>query len=205
VLPGQFRVLGAPDQFDWLQGFAGMADRLKSFNAFYHGPAWRKYRAQVNKILLDNDNVLLLQPAHPGSGFVIPESPHARAMPAPKGLVVLTIYYLGSNSSVRFNALFEKSIRPIVQEHGARILGTFVTNRSPNNFPALPLRTDSNVFVSFACYADNAAYERAQDALSADPRWASVQDELSLAQMYIAPEVHLLAPTPRSVLRCNAI
>lgn len=204
-LPGQFRVTSNPNQFDWLQGFRSMSARLKGFNAFYQGSAWRTYRARVNEELLENGNVLLLQPAHAGSGF--PDSgtprPPIGSTAAPHGVVVATIYYLGANSSARFDRYFEQTIRPVVTRYGARVLATFVTDHSPNNFPKLPVRGDVDVFLWFACYASGTAYRQFETSLTADPRWWAIQGDFALDQMYLPTEIHVLQPTPRSTLRCD--
>jgi hypothetical protein len=202
-LPGQFRVAGFPNRFDWLQGFSDMPARKRDFETFYHGSAWKKYRRLVNALLLENGNVILLQPAHDGSGFPkSPPRPPRGPSVEPKGLVVATIYYLFSYSGAQFDKLFERSVRRVVRDNGARVLATFITDHSPNNFPILPVRTDVNLFVWFACYNGEAAYDRYASALSNDPRWWTIEGDLALAQMYIPPEVDMLQPTPRSQLRC---
>jgi hypothetical protein len=203
ALPGQFRVAGFPNRFDWLQGFSSMPARKREFEAFYHGSAWKKYRKLVNTWLLENGNVVLLQPANAGSGFSEPSPrPPRGSMVQPKGVVVATIYYLVSYSGTQFDKFFEGSIRPVVQNDGARVLATFITDRSPNSFPILPVRTDVNLFVWFACYSGEAAYDRYTTALSNDPRWWTIDGDLALARMYIPPEVDILRPTPRSLLHC---
>jgi hypothetical protein len=204
ALPGQFRVAGFPNRFSWLQGFSSMPARKTDFGSFYSGSAWKAYRKLVNSLLLENGNVILLQPAHDGSGFPLPPvRPPLGNTVEPKGVVVATMYYLGSNSGERFDRMFETAIRPVVRGHGANILASFVTDHSPNNFPSLPVRGNENLFVWFACYADESAYDRYAVALSNDPRWWGVEGNFALAQMYVPPEVDLLRPTPRSSLRCS--
>jgi hypothetical protein len=202
-LPGQFRVVGFPNRFDWLQGFSSMPARKADFEAFYGGAAWKSLRNEVNSLLLENGNVILLHPAHDGSGFPAPPPRPPRGnTAAPKGLVVATIYYLGSNGGAQFDASFERTIRPVVSAHGASVIATFVTDHTPNNFPKLPVREDVNLFVWFACFADESAYNTYGRSLSDDPRWWTVEGEFALDGMYIPPEVDVLQPTPRSSLRC---
>lgn len=203
ALPGQFRVLEDPNRFFWLQGFQSMSERLAAFNRFYHGTAWKTYRRQANTAFLDTDNVLLLHPAHPGSGFVKPSQPRLPfgAVRKSTGIAVMTIYDL-SQSPAAFDRVFEEKIRPVVQADGAGAIATFVTDRSRNNFPALPVRTDANVFVWFACFPSSAAHARYEANLAADPKWAEARGELALAGVFIAPEVWQLEPTPRSSIQC---
>ena len=203
-LPGQFRVVGFPNRFDWLQGFSSMPARKRDFESFYGGRAWKAYRKDVNSLLLENGNVVLLQPAHRGSGFKAPpQRPPLGSTSEPAGLVALTIYSLGSTSGTQFDRTFEETIRPVVRAHGAAVLASFVTDHAPNNFPILPVRADVNLFVWFACFANESAYRRYALSLSNDPRWWSVEGNFALAGMYVPPEVDLLRPTPRSSLRCS--
>jgi hypothetical protein len=202
---GQFRVMDDPNKFYWLRGFASMADRATGLAAFYHGPVWRKYRGVANPWLLENNNVLLLHPAHEGSGFAAPTAarPPIGSTAQTQGLMVAEIYFLGPNTGSQFDAVFEKTIRPVMQDAGARIVATLATEHSPNNYPSLPIRDDANVFVSIACYADDASYQQFKAARNADRRWWTVVGNFALAQMYVPPEVDRLLPTPRSALRCE--
>jgi hypothetical protein len=203
ALPGQFRVVGFPNRFDWLQGFSSMAARKSDFETFYYGAVWKAHRKAVNSLLLENGNVILLHPAHDGSGFPEPPTrPPLGSTSVPPGLVVATIYDLGSTAAEPFDKTFETTIRPVVTARGARIIASFVTDHSPNNFPILPVRADVNFFVWFACYADEQAYDRYAVALSNDPRWWTVEGNFAIAGMYEPPEVDLLQPTPRSALSC---
>ena len=62
---GVFTEPAAPDQFVWLRGFAGMAQRLHGLQAFYGGPVWQQHRDAANATMIDSDNVLLLRPIAP--------------------------------------------------------------------------------------------------------------------------------------------
>lgn len=203
-LIGEFRQVGMPNKFYWIRGFPSMPARAKALQAFYYGPVWRKYRNVANPMLLENDNVLLLKPAHPGSGFRLSgKRPPIGDRVRPAGLVVSTIYYLGSNSGTQFDGIFEKQIRPIVESDGASIRGTFTSNRVPNNFPKLPIRSDANVFAWVGCFASESAYNRYASRLADDPRWWTIEGNFALASMYVPPEVDLLEAGPRSQLNCE--
>ncbi len=201
---GQFRVIENPNSFFWIRGFADMPRREQALTTFYHGPVWKTYRSRANSMLVENDNVLLLHQAHDGSGFPAPTAPRAPLGSTidPPGIIAATMYYLGSNLAATFDSGFEKTIRPLVTEHGARVMATFATDNSPNNYPSLPIRTDANLFVWFSCFPSESAYEAYANALIADSRWAEVRSGFALAHMYIQPEVWLLQATPRSQLHC---
>ncbi len=201
---GQFRVIDDPNRFFWLQGFDGMSARLASFKRFYSGVTWKSYRGTVNAVLLDNDNVLLLHPAQTGSGFARPSQPRPPlgTVRRGNGIAVATIYDLRDSTEQNFNDFFERTVRPVVESHGAKIIATLVTDNSPNNFPALPVRTNTNVFLWMACFADQQAYQSYLASLTADLKWAQVRGDFALAHMFIVPEVWQLEPTPRSSIQC---
>ena len=185
---GQFRNLDDPDQFVWLRGFNDMSAREQSLNAFYSGPVWKAHRDAANATMIDSDNVLLLRPARPGMGFVLEAGPSPAS-----GLCVVSIYSLEQPAGQGFIDFFEQSLRPLLVEAGAKILGCFITENSPNNFPALPVREGEQVFVCFAGFRDAAAYER-----------YTLPDEIAEAlakHIKGRPEVLRLAPTARSRLK----
>jgi NIPSNAP len=66
---GQFRNVDDPDRFVWLRGFRDMTSRAKALQDFYGGPVWKAHREAANPTMIDSDNVLLLRPALPTSGF----------------------------------------------------------------------------------------------------------------------------------------
>src|SRR5438552_5092724 len=92
---GQFRDLDHPDRFVWLRGFRDMTSRAEALTDFYGGPVWKAHRESANATMIDSDNVPLLHPATPPSGFSFgnKESPPARANEARSELIVATIYY----------------------------------------------------------------------------------------------------------------
>jgi hypothetical protein len=64
---GQFRDLDNADRSVWLRGFADMASRPASLQAFYGGPVWETHREAANATMVDSDNVLLLRPVEPAA------------------------------------------------------------------------------------------------------------------------------------------
>ncbi len=92
---GQFRDLDHPDRFVWLRGFPDMTSRAKALTDFYGGPVWKAHREAANATMIDSDNVLLLRPALPTSGFSLGNLKRAPvgSDEVPASLVVATIYY----------------------------------------------------------------------------------------------------------------
>jgi quinol monooxygenase YgiN len=133
---GTFRDLDRPDRFVWLRGFADMDARRQALEAFYGGPVWAAHRDAANATMIDSDDVLLLH----GAGkrpVLLPTHPD-RDRPNPGNSVVdVSIFALGDQGEGEFAR---------VAERADGLLAAFATERSRNNFPRLPIRSD-NVFV----------------------------------------------------------
>ena len=159
---GQFYDLDDSNRFVWLRGFNDMPARAQSLNAFYGGPVWKEHRDAANATMIDSDNVLLLRPVHPTSGFSLqngnrpPRGSHAKQA----GFVTATIYYFNKPVDSDFIHYFENAIHPVLMETDAPLLAYFVTEDSPNTFPRLPVREGENVFVWFTGFQDQDAYEQ---------------------------------------------
>ena len=178
-LIGTFRDLNDPDRFVWLRGFPNMTARAQSLGAFYGGPVWKAHREAANATMIDSDNVLLLHPAWDGSDAL-----QKGDSGTPSRIVTVTICPLEANATEAFIDRFQQTI-PSLESAGARVIGAFVTESSPNNFPALPVREGENVFVWISRFAD---------ANRAPP--ATVLEHL----LQRPPEVLRLSPTVHSRL-----
>jgi quinol monooxygenase YgiN len=199
---GQFRDLDDANRFVWLRGFRDMPSRERGLADFYGGPVWKAHREVANATMIDFDNVLLLRPARPASGFRVENGERSPpgASEAPGGLVVATVYSFDAPAGADFLDFFEHELRPVVKDAGASILAYFVTEESTNNYPALPVREGEQVFVWFSRFEDEAAYEQHAAALARSPRWSEVSEALA---RHVAgpPEVRKLSPTARSLVR----
>jgi hypothetical protein len=199
---GQFRDLDNPNRFVWLRGFRDMPSRAQALKDFYGGPVWKAHREAANATMIDSDNVLLLHPAMPTSGFSFgnKERPRVGADVARSELIVATMYYFDAPVDAGFAQFFEKAVKPAVTDSGASVLVNFVTEHSENTFPALPVREGENVFVWFARFNDAAAYERHIAALTRSTLWRDeISKELS-RRLKREPETLKLSPTTRSLL-----
>jgi hypothetical protein len=199
---GQFRDLDNPNRFVWLRGFRDMPSRAQALKDFYGGPVWKAHREVANATMIDSDNVLLLHPATPTSGFWFgnKKRPRVGSNEARSELIMATIYYFDAPVEPAFVEFFEKTMKPAVIGSGAAVLSYFVTEHSENTFPALPVREGENVFVWFARFDDPAAYERHIAALTQSPSWRDeISRELSRG-LKRAPEILKLSPTTRSLL-----
>jgi len=199
---GQFRDADNPNRFVWLRGFRDMPSRAEALKSFYGGPVWKAHSKAANATMIDSNNVLLLRPARRTSGFPLKNSkrPAPGASETPKGLVVATIYYFNAPVDVGFVDFFERSMRPVLTDSGARTLAYFITESSANTFPTLPVREGENVFVRCSPFRDEAAYEDHAAALARSPRWRSIVSEELAHRLKGPPEVLKLSPTVRSQL-----
>ena len=150
---GQFRDLDDPDRFVWLRGFPTMERRAASLTAFYTGPVWKEHAQAANEKMISSDDVLLLRPARAGSAFALAGE---RRNGAPRGLVGAWIRERGDNRAI-----------DDIAELGGTVLGCFVTEPSENTFPALPVREDEDVLVTFAGFPAGTALP--DDVLRLEP------------------------------------
>jgi hypothetical protein len=201
TLIGQFRDLDRPDRFVWLRGFQDMPSRAQALAAFYGGPVWKRHRDEANATMIDSDNVLLLHPARPRSGFLLKGNarPAVGAQGLPPGLVTATIYHLDTPDDT-FIDFFEDTLGPEFGKAGASILSCFATENSPNNFPALPVREGEQVFAWFGMFRDYAAYQFYLAALAGSQEWRSTASVELARRTRGRLEQLKLVPTPRSRL-----
>ena len=198
---GQFRDLDDPNRFVWLRGFPDMPERARALGAFYGGPVWKAHREAANATMIDSDNVLLLRPAGSTGGFSLGEAqrPAPGSTSVPEGLLIATIYHLDEPAGEAVIDFFEREVTPIFEQSGATIIGRFVTEGSPNTFPALPVREGEHVLVFFSTFRDGAAYERYLAELGRSERWNVTAKGLA-SRLKRPPETLRLSPTARSIL-----
>ena len=196
---GQFRDLNNPDRFVWLRGFSDMNSRAAQLEEFYGGPVWKAHRDAANATMIDFDNVLLLRPASPTSGFQLANAIRAPigSTTQPKGLLVAGTYHLGMTTGPDFASFFEHQLRPRLTKAGVSVLASFVTETHPNTFPRLPVRGAANVFVWFSKLPDREVDKKSTVAEAI--RQAEVGTKLTELTKE-RPEVLWLSPTPRSLL-----
>jgi hypothetical protein len=167
---GTFRNLDAPDHFVWIRSFADMAARRAALTAFYGGPVWREHRAAANATMIDSDNVHLLHPV--GAPLRLPSHrPPPESFEPGAAMFAVDIFA---------NPRDERDVQSCAVKD-ARVVACFATERSPNNFPSLPVRQDP-VFVTLR------RFERRQRVPP-------------IAMLPPPSQILRLDPTPRSLLR----
>jgi hypothetical protein len=186
---GQFRDLDDANSFIWLRGFQSASERAAALAAFYDGPVWAEQRDRANATMLASDNVLLLRPARPGSGFEEASRlrfPSAIAREHRHEMLVATIYFLKEPADRGFVHFFEEDLASTMARGESSILAYYVTADIPNDFPRLPVREDGPVLVSFSTSARGGLPVHQRRVLKYFLR--------------TEPEVHRLLPTLRSRL-----
>lgn len=198
----QFRDIDRPDVFTWLRGFSNMPTRAAALRAFYEGPVWAAHRDAANRTMIDSDNVRLLRPARPGSGFVLDraERPAPESTVVGEELIVCTICTLTATAAATFADEFERTIAPIITANGAPPLAVFETEPSVNTFPRLPVREGEHAFVWFARFSDLAAHHRHIEALEGSRAWRESVRPMLDRQLQAPMETLRLTPTAHSRL-----
>jgi hypothetical protein len=199
---GQFRDLDDPDSFVWLRGFRDMPSRAEALRRFYTGPVWAAHRDRANGTMINSDNVLLLRPASPETGFAPPGEPRPRpgTPDMQPGLVVATVCSLAPRTDEAFAAFFEEALRPLLVQASATVLAALVTEHSPNTFPRLPVREGETVFAWFSGFPGLPAYETHLAALARSEAWTREAVPEMERRIWRPTEVSRLMPTARSLL-----
>ena len=192
---GQFAVVGAPDRFVWIRGFRDMAARRRGLEGFYGGAFWQARRAETNAMILDSDDVQLLQPLALDPGLTDGLSLEDRAgepagvVPSSTGLVAVDFHRSAPGGLRRLVERFER-VRSALVEHGHQLLGHFVAEPAPNDYPRLPATQDPDLLVVLSAYRD-------------DDAWAAMRVAVEDASAALAAETVTmrLRPTARSLIR----
>ena len=193
---GEFFDRRDADTFTWLRGFHDMDERARANQAFYYGPVWKEHKAPLNDRLIDHTNTLLLKPLDSAHRIaVLPSLDPVMETKGASGIVVAQVMRAAPG---RIDELAASA--PVAFEgyraSGVREAGVLVTLDAPNNFPALPFRTDGPYLIWLGIVRDARMLEALQPLLSAGAaRFAAaglVQGE---------PELMVLDPAPRSRLR----
>jgi len=208
-LIGTFRDFDDPSKFVWLRGFASMDARPGALGDFYGGPVWKANRDVANGTMIDSDDVLLLRSADREPRLQLGSlPPRDAALTDSRGFVDLAILHLqgqrqarsvgtgilstSQRSTRRLVRTFEKAL---AERFGGTLLGSFVTEPSKNNFPALPIRNEANVIALLIGYE-----EEPIEAVST--RRARLEEIATAFPVPAKAELLHLEPTRRS--RLNA-
>ena len=124
--------LDRPDRFVWLRGFADMTVRKTALESFYGGTLWKSHSAAANATMIDVDDVLLLQPVTPSTGFVEQPPRPAHGTQAPASTLIATICSLDGPAD---RNLVEATLVPALVATGTPPLAVFVEEPSETRSP----------------------------------------------------------------------
>jgi hypothetical protein len=112
------------------------------------------------------------------------------------GLVAVDLYRAAPPDRNRLVEAFERQVAPALAKEGHRVIGHFVAELAPNDYPRLPVIQDAGLLVVVSTYRDGeqqAELRRDRDGGTAPP---------ALRPLLIAePETLWLRPTARSLIR----
>lgn len=187
---GQFAVVGEPDRFVWIRAFESMETRRRGLGGFYGGPAWKAHGPTANGMMLEFHDVHLLRPLAPiadltgGLSLEDRAAEPAGVLPPHTGLVAVDFHRSEPGGLERRVELFERSLRPALVERGAQVLGHFVAELAPNDYPGLPVYQEADLLVVLSACRDREHHAALKSSLPAT-----------------GVETMLLRPTARSVVR----
>ncbi|HEY1909259.1 MAG TPA: NIPSNAP family protein [Myxococcaceae bacterium] len=194
---GQFEDLDGPDRFVWFRGFADMASRRTSLEAFYGGPVWAAHRDAANATMIDSDDVLLLHPVRPTGGFP-GRKPSAPGTRETSRLLVRILHRApGVDDLIDFCL---ENVEPALEGTNSPVVAWLETEHAPNDYPRLPVRTDAEVVVCVSAFPDEGALRRHLALLAADLSWAEEVVPALRRRIARDPELLVLRATPRSRL-----
>ena len=185
---GQFEAVDDPNRFVWIRGFEDMAARLRGLSDFYGGPFWQARRSEVNAMIVDLDDAPCgrLGPSLMLAGGLSLEdraSAPPGAVPPHTGLVAVDFHRAEPEALARLVELFEQRVRPALLEQGHHVLGHFVAERAPNDYPRLPVRQDPTLLLVLSAYRDAEHLAAMRTGWPGGDPWRSVLDRESRAPL----------------------
>ncbi|MDK1374100.1 MULTISPECIES: NIPSNAP family protein [unclassified Sinorhizobium] len=195
---GEFRDLEDPDAFVWVRSFADMEVRTEALKSFYTSAIWKEHGPAANDTMLNSDNVLLLKPVRGVQPFSH-NLPRKGEELNTGGLIVVNICSLAPRTEDEFAMFFVQNALPILQDTGARVDALFVTERSVNGFPRLPVREGEAVLVWFECHENDDSFLHHRERLRRNLKWTDDVYPRIDGQCWRRIEVARLTPTSRSL------
>jgi NIPSNAP len=201
---GQFEVVGQPDRFVWIRAFEDMEARHRGLTGFYGGAFWLGHRDEANAMMLEHHDVHLLRPLAPMATLTAGDAPGARASSPPgrisseTGLITADFYCATPKTRDDLVDRFERRVRAALIADGHQVLGHFVAEDTPNDYPRLPVIQDPALLVVMSAYRDHHECTRMRGGWSA--RGPAALEPLltrDVTTLY-------LRPTLRSLIRYRA-
>ena len=184
-----------------------MEARLRGLTGFYGGGFWQARRDEANAMIREHHNVHLLRPLAPIATLTGGATLSDRASEPPgtlsseTGLVAADFYQAAPGALEDLAGRFERTMRPALVADGHEILGHFVAELAPNDYPRLPVTQDPTLFVVLSAYRDRGECTR----LRRDSSDRGPAADAGLGTLLTADVTTLyLRPTVRSLIRYRA-
>lgn len=199
IAMGQFRVVGDPDRFVWLRGYADIVQREPSLRGFYAGDIWKRHGPISKALFLRPLTVRLLRPLNgtdltAGGTLAATLSAFAAGTCSVEtGLVVLNIFRVAE--AHRRDELVDmlRGSAPALEGADSEIRGLLVAEERQDGWDEEVIR-DQREVVLMTAHRDGSAAERHAEVISAIT--SELGRKLSGAPMSLA-----LLPTMRSAMR----
>ena len=137
-----------------------------------------------------SDNVLLLRPV---------DTPFRnRNGNGSDDLVTVATCALPPGRQDDFATRWRSDAQPILEASGARIDAAFVSEKSGNSFPNLPVREGETVFVWVSAFPDEVSYQAHLTKLNSLPDWTESVFPWLDSQVWRPVDITRLRPTTRS-------
>jgi quinol monooxygenase YgiN len=201
---GQFRLVGKPDHFVWLRGFANMEVRKRGLESFYTEAFWKQRGATMNSMILNIDNMHLLRPLlevdllRGNSAERMAAALKAGALSVETGVVVIDFYHALAGKRDDVYTAFQTQVTPAYAAEDIQLRGIYAAEMRENNYPRLPAIQDADELVVISAYKSEASAHAQRAAVAR-------QVAAALDGLLAAPtETMLLQPTLLSPLRWMA-
>jgi hypothetical protein len=197
IAVGQGLERGNPNGFTWLRGFHSIEERASANAGFYYGPVWREHKKQANDLLVDNDNVLLLEPlSFERQPTILGAVDPVREPAGAQGVIVAQVFAVKANGVEALARAAESTFARYRATPGVREAGVLVTLDVENNYPSLKIRTDGPYLVWLGVVRDEAALHALAPLVE-----RGVAGLTASGALRGAPEWIVMDPTHRSRLR----
>ena len=122
-------------------------------------------------------------------------------MPSRTGLVTVEFHRAESGALDRLVGLFEHRVRPALLGAGHQLLGHFVAELTPNDYPRLPVMQDPTLLLVLAAYRDAEHWAAMRAAWPDGDPWRAILGRESRAPLAAPVTTMRLRPTARSLIR----
>jgi hypothetical protein len=122
-------------------------------------------------------------------------------VPPDAGLVVADFYRAKPGGLDDLVELFERRVRPVLLEQGHGVLGHFVAELAPNDYPRLPAVQDPTLLLVLSAYRDSGHCADLRAAWRDSRPWGLVLEGASRPQSADGVTTLQLRPTARSLIR----